>query len=181
MKITISGTPASGKSSIAKLLAEKLGFEHFSMGDFQREIASQKGISIEELGKLEAEDKSIDLMVDKEQEKIGKENDSFVMDSRLAAEFVPDSVKLFVDADENIRAERRLGHKRDTESFDDIEKAKESMNSREEVNRERWVRYYDFDFLDMSNYDYVLDSSDITIEEGVEKIIQFLKTKGLEM
>lgn len=176
MKITISGTPASGKSTAARLLAEKLGFKHFSMGDFQREIAKEKGITIKELADLEAKDNSIDLMVDEHQQKIGMENKDFVMDSWLAPRFVPDSIKIFIDADPAVRASRRFSQKRDEESFDAPEKALEDMNQRQQLNRERWIRLYDFDILDMANYDIVVDSTHLSIEEVVENIYLFVKT-----
>lgn len=175
MKITITGTPASGKSSIGKLLAEKLGYKHFSMGDFQREIAREKGLTIAELGELEAKDKSYDLLVDEKQKQIGRDNPDFVMDSRLGALFVPDAVHIFIDASANIRAERRLGQKRDEEQFDDLVEALEAMDARERVNQKRWKEYYDFDFLNLSNYDFILDTTSIDVEESAEEIRRFLE------
>jgi len=180
MKITVSGTAGSGKSSVAKLLAKKLSYKHFSMGDFQRELAKERGLTISEMGKLEATDKKYDLMVDEKQKKIGQENDDFVMDSRLAPKFVADSVKIFIDAEIDERVRRRLGHKRDTEGFDDHNTAKKDMLEREEVNNERWKRYYNFDFTCMDNYDLVIDTSSISIEEVVDKILAFLKTEALK-
>ena len=51
MIITISGTPGSGKSTVAKMIATKLGFKHYSTGDFMRQMAKERGISLEELSK----------------------------------------------------------------------------------------------------------------------------------
>jgi len=175
MKITISGTPGSGKSSVAKLLAKKLGYKHFSMGDFQRELAKEKGLTILEWGKLEARDKKYDLMVDKKAEKTGKENKDFVMDGWLAPNFVPDSFKVYLDAEIDTRINRRLGHKRTEEDFSDFESAKQDMLKREEVNKERWYRYYKYDYTDKSNYDMIIDTTGISIEEVVEKILQVMK------
>lgn len=175
MKISISGTPASGKSSIARKVAEKLGYKHFSMGDLQREIANEKGVTIQELSKLECQDESIDKMLDEKQKKLGQDNDNFVIDSRLAPHFIPDAVKIFVDADPNIRAERRLNQKRNEESFESPSDAHDSMMQRQKTDRDRFVKYYNFDFLDMTNYDLVLDTSGVTIDEGAEKIKAFVE------
>ncbi|MFO8015868.1 MAG: AAA family ATPase, partial [Candidatus Woesearchaeota archaeon] len=49
MKITISGKPGSGKSTVARLVAERLGLNHYSLGDMQREVAREKCISMAEL------------------------------------------------------------------------------------------------------------------------------------
>jgi cytidylate kinase len=46
MIITISGKAGSGKGTISKLLAEKLGYEHISIGDMKRKIAHEMGITI---------------------------------------------------------------------------------------------------------------------------------------
>jgi len=46
MIISISGLPGSGKSTVAKILAEKLGFERIYMGAIFRKMADQKGVSI---------------------------------------------------------------------------------------------------------------------------------------
>lgn len=174
MKITISGTPASGKSTVAKRVAEILRLKHFSMGDFQREIAREKGITIQELGELEKQDKSIDKMVDEKQVKIGKENNNLVIDSRLGAYFIPDSFKIFVDADPNVRAKRRFLQKREEESFESLELAKKEMLKREEINRKRFVDFYGFDFLDMNNYDLIIDSTALTIEDAAKKIVDYV-------
>ena len=72
MKIAISGKAGTGKSSVAKLLAGKLKYRHYSMGDIQREIAKKKGISIAELGELEKTDPGIDNMIDERQREIGR-------------------------------------------------------------------------------------------------------------
>lgn len=175
MKITISGTPASGKSSVAKKVSELLKFTHFSMGDFQREIARDKGITIQELGKMEKHDKSIDKMVDDKQVEIGKKKDNLVVDSRLGAYFIPDSIKVFVDADPEVRAQRLFLQKREEESFESTEDAKEEMLEREKVNRERFIEFYGFDFFDMNNYDLVIDSTESSIEEAAGKIVEYVK------
>ncbi|MGM5482582.1 MAG: (d)CMP kinase [Nanobdellota archaeon] len=175
MKISISGTPASGKSSIAKKLAEELGYKYYSMGDLQRQIANEKNITIQELSKLESEDKSIDQQIDNKQRKLGKEKDNFIIDSRLAPHFIPDAVKIFVDADPNIRAERRVGQKRNEENFESTQDAFELMQKRQESDRDRFINFYGFDFLDMSNYELVVDTTGLTIDDACEKIKQFVK------
>ena len=173
MIITISGTAGSGKSSVAKALAKKLDYKHYSMGDFQREIAKAKGLSIVQLGELEKTDPSIDRMVDDKQIKLGKEQDNFVIDSRLSAHFIPNSFKIFLDADLNVRA-KRITKVREAESYVDVQKAIDASVQREKTNQERFIEYYKFDFMDMNNYDLVIDTSEKKVEDCVEKIMQKL-------
>ena len=175
MKITVTGLPGSGKSTIAKFLAEKLGFEHYSTGEFQRELAKEKGLSIKELGELEAKDDSFDIMVDKKTEEIAKEKDNIVFDSWLAAKFVPEAIKIFLECDESVRASRRVPQKRETEQYDELDEAKKKMQERTECNRERWIRYYRYDFLDMANYDFIINVAELTPEQIVAQILEFVE------
>ncbi len=172
MKITISGTPGSGKSTIAKGISKELGYEHFSMGDFQRELAKERGLTIREWGELEKADPKYDRMVDDKQTDLSKKKDNFVLDSRLGAKFIPDAIKIFVDAVEDIRIERRLSHKRKEEDFESHDEARFDMRKREEANRERFLKFYGFDFLDMSNYDIIIDTSALNIKTSIAKTLE---------
>jgi CMP/dCMP kinase len=177
MKITITGTAGSGKSTVAKTLAKKLGYKHFSIGDFQRELAKEHNMTILEWGRHEATDKKYDLMVDERQIKFGHENDNFVIDSWLGAKFIPDSFKVFLDADIDTRVKRRLIQKRSEESFSEHEETKKSILERQKVNRERWVKYYHFDYEDKKNYNMIIDTTNLSIEEIIKKILKDIRKR----
>ena len=176
MKITISGTPGSGKSTIAKALAEKLGLVHYSMGDLLRELANERGLTIKQWGELEKKDPSYDRMVDDRQKEIG-EGDGFVLDSRLGALFIPDALKIFIDADEDVRVKRRLNHQRKEESFRDPDAARSDMDIREKNNRERFLLFYSFDFLDMDNYDIIIDTTHLDIQGAIDKALEEVRKR----
>ena len=63
-RITIAGDIGSGKSTVAKKLADWLGVEPLSTGGIQRQIAQQRRLSVLELNKLAEEDPSIDREID---------------------------------------------------------------------------------------------------------------------
>lgn len=170
MKIAISGMAGSGKSTIAKMLAKKLGFKHYSMGDFQREIAKEKGLTIVELGELEKTDPAIDRMVDDKQKALGREKDNFVIDAWLSPYFIPDSFKIFMDADIKERA-RRITKKREAESYSKPEDAVKAISQREKTNRERWKKFYGYDFMDKKNYDLVIDTTGKNIDRVLKIIL----------
>jgi CMP/dCMP kinase len=162
MRIAISGTAGSGKSTTAKLLAKKLKYRHYSMGDFQREIAKEKGVSITELGELEKKDPSIDKMVDEKQKALGKK-DNFVIDSWLSPLFIPDSFKIFMDADLKVRTERI--YKREPKDYKDLKDAEKKIELREKTNRDRWLRFYNYDFRDKRNYDLCIDTTNTKTDD----------------
>ena len=51
MKITLCGKGGSGKSVIAKTLAEEYSLKHYSTGDYMRRLAMEQGCTIEEFTK----------------------------------------------------------------------------------------------------------------------------------
>lgn len=174
MIIALGGKPGSGKSTIAKLLAKKLNFKHYSNGDFMREIAEQRNISILELSRIAETDPSIDKELDSRQIMLGKTEDNFVIDSRLGFHFIPNSKKIFIDAKIEIRAERILSDKQRKENNQDIEKAKQNIIAREKSEIKRYMQYYNLNPYDKNNFDIAIDSSDLTPEEIVNKIINSL-------
>lgn len=94
--ITISGTLGSGKSTVAKLLAERLGYAYYSTGMAQRKIAEQRGLTTLELNAAAERDKTIDAQIDGVFEKLVQENKNYVVDSRLGFFFIPTSFKVML-------------------------------------------------------------------------------------
>ncbi|MFH1399560.1 MAG: (d)CMP kinase [Candidatus Woesearchaeota archaeon] len=174
MIITISGLAGSGKSTVAKLVAQKLGCNHYSAGDLQRELANEHNLTIKQWGELEARDEKYDKMVDDRTVILGKTKDNFVMDGWLAPKFIPHSIKVFLTGEEKVRAQRRLNHKRQEEQFTDINQTIIDMRERIKCNRERWLRYYNYDLLDERNYDFVIDTTNLSKEEVAQKILDFV-------
>jgi len=180
MIIAISGKPGSGKSTVAKELAKRLGIKHYSTGDFMRKLAAERGMSLIELSKIAEKDFSIDDAIDSWLRKLAKQENDFVVDSRLAFHFIPDAVKIYLDVNLNIAAKRIFsGPVRETETkkIGNVETLKEELKQRMESERKRYMKYYGVDIDDKSNYDLVIDTSNISAEEVVEKIIQFLEER----
>lgn len=175
MIITISGKAGSGKSTIAKILAKKLNYKHYSIGDLQRKLANELGLTIEKLGELEKTDKKYDHMMDQKTKDLGKNEDDFVIDSWLAPNFIPKAFKIFLDVDIDIAIKRRVKHHRDEEKFTSLKETKKSLLNRQKVNRDRWMQYYGYDFLDMKNYDLEIDTTNKTVEEIIKIIIDNIK------
>ncbi len=174
MIITLGGKPGAGKSVVARLLAQKLKFRHYSSGDFTRKIAEQKGITILELAKLEEIDKSIDEQVDRQQIELGKNEDNFVIDSRLGFHFIPRAKKIFLDAALEVRAKRILNDKKRKEDNSSIDKAKENIRRREESETKRYKSYYNVSPYARKNYDLVIDTSESSPEKIVGQIVDFI-------
>ena len=179
MIITISGRAGSGKSTVAKIIAKKLGIKHYSIGDLMREMALERGIPLLELNKLAERDNSIDLELDNKLKDLGKFQNNFVVDGRLTAFFIPHAkARVFLDADEKTRAERILKDKRQHEKSNSLRETMESIEQREESERTRYRQYYDVDYSDRKLYNFVVDTSKINAEEVAEKILIFINEKS---
>src|SRR3990167_10028900 len=94
--ITICGGLGSGKSSTAKKVAEALGFQHFSSGDFFRQVGLELGLSINEINKRAETDPKIDEMTDQKLRDLNNA-DKIVVDSRTAYHWIPESFKVYLD------------------------------------------------------------------------------------
>lgn len=176
MIITITGYPGSGKSTLGKGLAKALGLKHYSAGDFWREIAKEKGLSPTELNKLAEKDKSLDKLVDERTVQLAKKEDNFVMDSRLAWHFIPNSLKIFVKIDLKKAAGRVFKDKRpDEKEQSSLQKTFENLLKRKNLEVERWKKVYGLDYLDEKNYDIIVDTTNSGIEETKEKVLAEIK------
>lgn len=175
MILTLNGRGGSGKSTVARILARKLDFKHYSSGDFMRSLAKERGLSLLELSKLAESDKSIDEEIDRRQIKLGEKEDDFVIDARLAAHFLPDSVKVFLECDDMTRAKRILGAKRSDEDNPDIDTTITNIRTREASEVKRYRTYYGFDPYDPANYDLVIDTSTRSPEEIADMVMDHVK------
>jgi len=177
MIITISGRAGSGKSTVSRLVAKKLGLSHFSSGDFMRQMAKEKKISLLELSKLAEKDKSIDKELDERQIRLGKEEDNFVIDGRLSAFFIPKAdFKIFLDADKKTRAERILKDARAEEEGKSLKDIEKKIEERERSEAKRYKEYYSYDCYDESKYDFAIDTTNLGIGEVVNKVIDIVHT-----
>lgn len=181
MNITITGNLGSGKSSIGKVLKEK-GYEIVSTGNIFRELAMEKGLSVEEFNKQVNEatrrgDRSVDQMIDDTTAKIGRERDHIMFDSRLAWNFVPDSFKVFVitDIDEASRRVFNDSVRANSESYESQEACKKALVHRQEMESVRFKEIYEIDYYDMSNYNLVIESTNAAPAEIAAEILEKLE------
>lgn len=56
MRITVSGLPGSGTTSLSRYLAQRHGFEMISAGEVFRQLAREHHMELAEFGRLAEED-----------------------------------------------------------------------------------------------------------------------------
>ena len=174
--ITISGRPGSGKSVVAKRVAAELGFRHASAGDFMRDMAAERGLSILELSREALGDEEIDRDIDARTVRLAEDGDDFVLDARLGWHFIPDSVKVFLDVslDEAARRIFHAGRGAERENLD-LEATRKAIEKRTNSEKERYMTYYGLDYTDRSQFDLVVDTSLLTIDDVVSLILDHVR------
>jgi len=153
MILTIDGAPGSGKSTVAKALAERLGLDYISAGQVFREMAEERGLTLADFAELAKKDQRIDIELDKRQ-KERAERGNVVAEGRLCAHFIDADLKVFLDVPPGVGAERIA--KREQKDF---QQALEETKKRAEVDRERYREIYGIDTGDLSIYDAVINTN----------------------
>jgi len=173
--VTVSGKPGSGKSTIGKLLAARLDVAHTSAGDFMRQIAAERGMTVLELSEVAERDPAIDSEIDERSTTFGASEVDLVIDARLAWYFIPHAIKVFLDVSLDVAAARifEAGRQSERENVD-LATTRRNIEERTRSESSRYVEYYDVDYVDLSHYDLVVDTSDLDVEQIVARILAFI-------
>jgi CMP/dCMP kinase len=160
--ITVAGSPGSGKSSTAKALAAALGFRHFSSGDLFRQLAAERGLSIEAMNLSAELQRDIDLKVDNLLQDMYRTEDQLVIDSRMAWRWMPGSFKVFLVLDPDTAAERVFNNLRaegrQSEDATSVEDARRSIDRRFASEQRRYQALYGVNPTDPLNFDLVVNT-----------------------
>lgn len=182
MIITVGGDLGAGKSTVSKLLAQRLQYKHFSMGALFRKMADEKGITVEALVRLSREKPEINKEADDYQRKLGQKEDDFIFEGRLSWRFIPNSFKVFLRVDDRVGAQRtfadhQAGKRQVERSFKDVEDAMADMKARRENEVIQYKEQYGVDIHDPKNYDLVIDTTNRNPGQIVDDIIASMEKK----
>jgi CMP/dCMP kinase len=162
MRITVSGLPGSGTTSLARHLADILKTDLISAGEVFRQMAREHGLDLAEFGKLAESDPSFDKLIDDRQKEIALTRDNIIIEGRLSGWFVPEAdLKIWLYAPVKCRVTRIQA--RDT--IENAEAASEMTHERESCEAARYKTYYGIDITDISPYHIVLNSEQFSVED----------------
>jgi len=184
MIITISGTAGSGKTTVGKLLAKHFGVKFYDIGTLRKQMAKNRGMTIEEFNKLGETDPSTDKDADAFTIKLSKSGESFVMQGRTAYYFIPDSIKIYLTVSPNVAAQRVLMDNSNPErnsasKHSTLEEIQKLCKDRDASDILRYKKIYGIqNFADPKHYDLVLDTTNLDINQVFSKILEFVKTKN---
>ena len=204
--VAIDGTAASGKGTLGKKIAEHFDFNYLDTGILYRIVAYhlQSSSSFSKISKQKVQD-SLKLLRNKNfketnlrneiitlkaskisknkivrdnllnyQRKFALQNGGAILDGRdIGTVVCPDAdVKIFVDADIQIRAKRRYDQFYETNQNLNLKNIIDDLTKRDNLDKNR-----QFSPMVPAKDAFFLDTSNITVEEGVKKIISIISKK----
>ena len=147
------------------------------MGDMRGAMALERGMTIDEFNALGMTESFTDTQVDEYQAHLGKTEDNFIVDGWMSWHAIPHSFKVFLTIDPYVAAERIFAARQhesgreDEPEYRSVEETQETLSRRVSQNQERYQKWYSVDFLDLSHYDLVIDTTHMIPEEVVAKIL----------
>jgi len=169
--ICISGMTGSGKSAVAKRLADKYGLGYFSGGNALKALAQEEGYNSDVTGWWETEeglkflqqrmgDPAFDRRIDEKLLELAEQG-NVVLDSWTMPWLLKEGFKVWLEASPQVRAERVMN--RDSIS---IEEAVKAMAEKDELTRQIYKSLYGFDLgNDLSPFDLVLVTDELEPDE----------------
>jgi len=175
MILTISGLHGTGKSTIAKLIAEKLGLQYYSTGQAFRDLAQEMNMTLEKFSEYAEKNPEIDKELDSKILGIARRG-NIIIDSQLSG-YILKSIadfKILLICPLEIRIKRMA--ERDNVNY----KLKlRETEIREKSELERFKHLYNIDLGDREEiqdlYDLIIDTENLTIEDVLEKILSTLE------
>lgn len=175
MLVTISGEPGSGKTTVATMLADRLGVPHVYAGDLYRREAKRRGLSLEEFNRLCESDHSVDRQLDQDMSARARAG-RCILEGRLAGHLAAqdglDALKVWVTASDEVRA-RRVAQR----EHGDWRQVEKENRERHASDARRYREIYGFDLADTEVYDLVLHSDDLTPEQLVDELVERVRER----
>ena len=173
-RITVSGHPGSGTSTLVAGLVEHFGWTSLNGGDVFRNEAARREMNLQEFGELCKSDLDVDRALDKLLQEKMIADSADIVESRLAGWWayrleIP-CVRLWLEVDEQERA-KRVSH-REGKS---IEQALVANKNRSMVDAERFMELYQLLPEQREPYTSLLDATNLGSEEVLAATITILE------
>ncbi len=165
VRITISGAPGSGTSTLVGKIREATGWDSLNGGDVFRAEAARRGLSVGEFSELCKTDLDVDRSLDDLlRAAMTRENGPEILESRLsgwwAYQLKLDCLRVWIETSDEERALRVQAR----EGGDFAQRLAES-SARQSADKERYRMLYDIDLDDMTPYNLIVDANDLSAEQ----------------
>jgi predicted cytidylate kinase len=173
-KITISGHPGSGTSSLVGKLMEHYNWSSVNGGQIFRDEAKNRKLSLAEFGKLCNDDETIDRELDEKLKQYINDGEIEIVESRLsgwwAYKLNSQCVRLWLNVSDEERANRVVS--REGISF---EQALQENSERAKIDSQRYMSMYGLNPEDKQPYTHVVDATHIGLDEVFSLTLEILE------
>lgn len=173
MRITLNGMLGSGKSTVGRELARRLGVRYISTGQIFRELGHISNLDALQTN-LEAETNSaLDEAVDNKVRELNNSDQDFVIDSRMAWHFIDNALHVFLSVTPEVAARRVMEDRtRLIEQYSSLHSAMDSLRARRDSELRRYRRLYGADIENPANYALWVITDDAEVADVVELILR---------
>lgn len=172
LRIAISGKSGCGNTTVSTLLSQKLNITLINYTF--RQLAQEKGMTLEQVIQNAKNDDFYDKFVDKHQVELALQG-SCVLGSRLAIWMLQEAdLKVYLYATDQTRANRVYNRE-----GGDLQKIIDFTSMRDNEDTARYKKFYNINNNDYNFCDLIIDVNNKTPEEIVDIIIKKLQEKQL--
>ena len=175
LKVSISGHPGSGTTTLVNSICEEMSWTTVNGGDIFRNQAKERGLSLADFSEICKNDESIDRMLDaKLIEYMEAEDGPEIVESRLAGWWAYrqniSCVRIWLEVSDAERANRVSAREGLTVEDALIENEKRLL-----VDRKRYESMYGIRPSDATPYTHTIDATTLSKEEVVKVALNILK------
>ena len=169
-KISLAGDLGSGKSTVGEILAQKYILEKVSIGQIQRNMATELGMDTVAFNKYMETHPEYDKILDNKLCEYELKKGNYLFDSRMAWHFVPSSFSVYMTVNVETAAKRIISANRQTEKYSSVEEAVKNILKRRQSEKARYNDLYGVDITNLSNYNLVVNTDGKTPNDIANEI-----------
>ena len=177
LKVTVSGHPGSGTSTLVSLLCETKGWSSLNGGELFRQEAKRRKMSLSDFGQLCKEDLEVDRQLDallKEEMIRTDEEAPSVIESRLsgwwAYKLGLSAPRIWLEVDDIERAKRVQARE-----GGDLNSIIEANQQRSKVDEQRFDELYGLLPQQTEPYTHIINASDLNPQEVLASVLDILE------
>ncbi len=172
LRLLLSGLSGTGSTTAARRIAADLGLAYVYGGQIFRDLAVERGVSLEELAESLEHDQEAELEIDRRLIAAGMKDDSLV-EGRTIGWIFPrevEALRIWLTCDLNERLRR-------VEDRENNARSRENLLRREAADNRRYKLLYGIEEDDFSPFDLVVDTTERSVRQVVDEIESFVKAR----
>jgi cytidylate kinase len=172
VRILLSGLSGTGSTTAAKRIAADLGLRYVYGGQIFRNLAAERGISLEELAESLERDPEAEREIDRRLVAEGLGDDVLVEGRTIGWIFPPgvDALRIWLTCDLQERLRR-------VQAREHHPRSAENLLRREASDNRRYRTLYGIEPDDFSPFDLVLDTTNLSVDEVVDRLETFVRER----